>query len=961
VYLQDAVSLQQPCPAADVLSAFAVGELAPDEVSALDLHLADCAECLATVACLGHEPPQSAALPPGALVDRYQILTFVGRGSFGVVYAAFDPKLDRRVALKLLHPDGGIDEERFLGEVRAMAKVSDPGVVAIYDAGRFDDRSYIAMEYIDGATLRAWLAAEVRSVDAVIAAFVQAGRGLAAAHECGIIHRDFKPDNVLIRANATVAVTDFGLAERAERSGTQDEWLVGTPAYMAPEALRREAVDVRADVYSFCVSLYEAMFGAHPFPATTMSELESAIERGPRVPRDTRFPRHVREAVLAGLAAAPAKRPQTMSLLLRALQHSPRSKRRWIAGAGLVVAATTALVVRSTGTPDPESSCSVRAREQVSSIWDASRRSAVRDALEASKSPVGHDAASRVEIVLDRYAASWQSAWLGACDARDAKSSAPELTQRRIDCLERRRQHWAALVETLTHSDERTVINASTATYALPAVETCGGERWLPRLSPNQADRRFSAAHAAIANAQVLSDLGLTVDGLAAVQSPLGLALETGDRALEAEARLVEGDLRRAVEPRAAEEPLHAAAIAASAAGRLDLEAAAKILLVQTLAHSQLRLAEVALAAKYAEAVVDRLGDPFMTADYRYARALAEWSIGGSGRSLPFDIGTLLAQTTVRGDDHPKTAEAQNNLAVTLFELEKLDASIALERLAIATRERLQGREHPETLNAKGNLAYALAERGEISEALRLQESVAAGRERLFGPDYFLLSETWVRLSRLYQWELGRSDDALVVARKALAIDTKEFGESSEAISSMANLARVLGARGEHGEADRVSAQVLAIAEKNLPPDHLLARTALLARGYALERAGRCKEAVPLLELLDRRSSDVSTGRSDLVVGLHALAHCRVEQGDPRAAEALLLRALELREETRGANSPLVADVLIELAAFYRGQHRMTEAIAAAERAVTLRANVKGAVLERARFELSKARGVSGT
>jgi eukaryotic-like serine/threonine-protein kinase len=958
VYLQVAASLQQPCPPADLLSAFAAGQLGTDEVPALELHLADCADCLATVALLAHEAPHSAALPPGSLIDRYQILAFVGRGSFGVVYAAFDPKLDRRVALKLLHADGGVDEDRFLGEVRAMAKVSDPGVVAIYDAGRFDDRSYIAMEYIDGATLRAWLAAEPRSVEAITAAFVQAGRGLAAAHACGIIHRDFKPDNVLVRANETVAVTDFGLAERAGRSHNEDAWLVGTPAYMAPEALQRETVDVRADVYSFCVALYEAMFGAHPFPATTMTELVTAIARGPRVPRDSRFPRHVRDAVIAGLAAKPSERPQTMTLLLRELQYSPRSKRRWLTGAGVIVAATTAIAIRSMGAPDEQSSCSVRARDQVSAIWNADRRSTVRSALEQSNSPIGRDAAPRVEIVLDRYAASWQSAWIGACEARDTRSNAVDLTERRLDCLERRRQQWAALVGTLAHPDERTVLNASTATYALPAVETCRGERWLPGLSVNVADTRFSAAHAAIANAQVFADLGRTVDGLAALVSPLGLAVETGDRALEAEARLVEGDLRRAVEPRAAEAPLHAAAIAASAAGRLDLESAAKILLVQTLAHSQLRLEEVGLAAKYAEALVDRLGDPLATADYRYARALAEWSIGGSGRSLPFDIGTLIAQLTVRGNDHPKTAEAQNSLAVTLFELEKLDASIALEHRAIETRERLQGPEHPETLNAKGNLAYALAERGDIVEARQLQESVAAGRERLFGPDYFLLSETWLRLSRLYQWELGRSDDALAAGRKALAIDTKEFGESSsEAIASMANLARILAARGEHDEAERVSAQALAIADRNLPAEHLLSRTALLARGYALERAGRCKEAIPLLELLDHRASDASTGRSDLVVGLVAHAHCRVAAGDPRAAEAVLLRALALREETRGVNSPLVADVLIELASFYRGQHRSREAIDAAERAVRLRAKVEGSVLERARFELNAARG----
>lgn len=956
-----AVSVERPCPAADLLAAFAAGDLQGDEVGPLEQHLADCTECLATVACLGHDATTpGAALAPGALVDRYQILSFVGRGSFGVVYAAFDPKLDRRVALKLLHQTGVVDEERFLGEVRAMAKLLDPGVVAIFDAGQFDGRSYLAMEFIDGTTLRAWLAAATRPLDSIVDAFIRAGRGLSAAHAAGIIHRDFKPDNVLVRANGTVAVTDFGLAERAEHRADADAWLVGTPAYMAPEALRREAVDARSDVYSFCVALYEAIFGTHPFPASSVTELLAAISSGPRVPRDARVPRHVRDVVLAGLSASPTGRPQTMTLLLRALEHRRRSRRVWIASTVLAAVAAV-IIVRGTRADDLASSCSVRARENVQAVWGAERRAAVRQALEASTSPIGRHAAARVEIVLDRYAASWQSEWIGACDALDSKSSEIELPRRRIACLDRRRDRWAALVTTLGHPDERSVLNASTATYALPPVETCRDERWLPGLSPNQADIRFSVAHASLANAQVLSDLGHTADGLAALRAPLALALETGDRALEAEARLVEGDLRRAVEPRAAEEPLHTAAIAASAAGRLDLEAAAKILLVQTLAHSQLRLAEVALAAKYAEAVVDRLGDPTVTADYRYARALAEWSIGGAEQSLPFDIGTLLAQMAVHGEEHPKTAEAQNNLAVTLFELDHLDLSIALERRAIEIRERLQGPTHPETLNARGNLAYALAERGELALAIKLQEAVAEGRGRLFGADYFLLSETWIRLSRLYQWELGRPDDALRAARTARRIDAKEFGEdASEGIASLANLARILGARGERDEADSASSRALAIADKNLPPDHVHTRAAVVARGYVLERTGRCNDAIPILERLDRSSAHL-TGRSELVIGLVALARCRLDHEDPAAAETLLLRAVKLREDTRGSDSPMVADTLIELAAFYRGQRRPTEAIAAAERAVLLRAKLEGPVLDRARDELGRLTGVRRT
>ncbi|MDX2089417.1 MAG: serine/threonine-protein kinase [Kofleriaceae bacterium] len=947
------------CPAADVVAAFAAGGLAADEVSTLEEHLGSCSRCAAAVAHLGKTTysvtAAGAMLSPGATVDRYQILSLVGRGAFGRVYAAYDPKLDRKIALKLVVLHRPEHEGPLLREARAMAGLSSPHVVAVHDAGIADGFLYIAMEFVDGKTLREWRAETPRTPAEIVAAFAQAGRGLQAAHAANIIHRDFKPENVLVHANGRVSVTDFGLAFRSSDAGASHEQIiVGTPRYMSPEGLRKEPVDARSDIYALCVSLYEALYETHPFPAGTVSEQLAAIARGPKLPRDMRVPRHVRDAMLAGLAADPARRPPTMQALLRAFEPKPRRWLAWTAVGGAAAVVATVLGMTRSHSASPVASCALDARARVDEIWSPARRALLRGGIEGSTSPLAHDVADRLELVLDRYATSWEQEWTRACEAGREAAQLPQLTARRRACLDRLHTRWASLVSTLASPDEVAVIHASSASYALPAVDVCGPGRYLAEVAAAAGDPRATSARAAIAKAQVLADLGNTVAGLATLAGPLALAAERHDPELEAEARLVEGDLRRAVDPQSAEAPLHSAAIAASEVGRLDLEAAAKVLLVQTLAHSQFRLEESARAAAYAQAAVTRLAEPALLADFAYARGLAEWSIGGAERSLPHELATLTIQAVVRGAEHPKLAEALNAVAVSLVELEQIEGAIPLQERALRMRERLQGASHPEALNARGNLAFALAEVGRIDEAVALQEAVAAGRARILGEDYFLLDETWIRLARLYQWELGREEDALAAARKALAIDEKAFGlDAPEGVASRTLLARVLAAQGALAEAETASTRALANAERALPPTHLLVRAALATRADVLERRDRCADATPLFERLDRASAVMVSGRGDLVFGLHAAARCALRARDAARAEQLLLRALAVREQSLGARSPMLADALVELAAFYRTRGRPDDARAMATRAVAVREHVPGVLRTRAQRELA--------
>src|SRR3569623_53105 len=288
-------------------------------------------------------------------IGRYRVERVLGVGGMGTVYAAFDPDLERRVALKLLNADrvGDALRARLLREARAMARLQHTNVVTVYEVGTEGGRDYVAMELVEGETLKAWLEVAAREPGAIVAAFVAAGQGLAAAHAAGIVHRDFKPHNVLRRRDGRVMVTDFGLARGVEASApvnalettanvgdslsglTRTGSVLGTPAYMAPEQWSGAVVGPRADQFSFCVALWEALTGERPFSGTTLEALKAQVHKGPGNP--AKLPRALREPLVRGLAPEPAKRFPSMDALLAALQPRRRSP-LLVAGAAAVIA-----------------------------------------------------------------------------------------------------------------------------------------------------------------------------------------------------------------------------------------------------------------------------------------------------------------------------------------------------------------------------------------------------------------------------------------------------------------------------------------------------------------------------------------------------------------------------------------------------------------------------------------------
>ncbi|MBC7975967.1 MAG: protein kinase, partial [Myxococcales bacterium] len=348
--------VEEACPDEEEIAAFVRGGMAPRRMRAMEAHVARCAECrtllsaLAQAATLDVRPGDDSVsptlpvdtgtgtteLPLRTRFGRYLVLDWLGAGGMGVVYSAHDPELNRRVALKVLRGGGGSGDGEggdraqiralLQSEAQAMAQLAHPNVVTVFDVGSVDDRVFIAMELVEGQTLSAWLRAEPRTPSEIVAMFVAAGNGLAAAHTAGLIHRDFKPDNVLVGNDGRVRVTDFGLARSAvretrdaEADGDAPSGLAGTPAYMAPELLQQRAPDARADQYSFSVALYEALYGQRPFVSSRHVDAGPALRPlSVTTPRGTSVPAALRQVLLRGLSPEPDDRYASMTELLAA-------------------------------------------------------------------------------------------------------------------------------------------------------------------------------------------------------------------------------------------------------------------------------------------------------------------------------------------------------------------------------------------------------------------------------------------------------------------------------------------------------------------------------------------------------------------------------------------------------------------------------------------------------------------
>ncbi|HEX4621753.1 MAG TPA: serine/threonine-protein kinase, partial [Myxococcaceae bacterium] len=487
---------------------------------------------MATLARANATGHSAAYLQVGSAVGRYFVLRPLGAGAMGVVYEAYDPQLNRKIALKILRPEPTRSERdtgELLHEAQAMAQLTHPNVRAIFDVGMVDGQVFIAMEHVDGVTLAAWLHQSRRSAREVLAMFVDAGAGLAAAHGAGVVHGDFKPDNVLVGADGRVRVTDFGLATYSNESGeAPSPRRGGTPGFMAPEQEAGGVALAQSDQYSFCVALNGAL-----------QECQG------------RVPASVRSLVSKGLSPSPENRHPSMSALLQDLRRAQERRRQsWVVGACL-----SALVLAAVAT-----GVTVRSRRQLcksggprwASIWNASRRARVAKALQQTGAPYARTVSDRLSPLLDAYGERWERMFDDACEATWIRGEqSAELMDRRVACLDDRLGEVDALLGIFEGATADTPEGAIQATAGLPTLDLCVDAKALAQPFPKDMEKKREQ----LGRIDALRLAGKYAQGVRETAEAVSAVEGTAYPAVRAQAALALGRLQILAGDRKAAEP----------------------------------------------------------------------------------------------------------------------------------------------------------------------------------------------------------------------------------------------------------------------------------------------------------------------------------------------------------------------------------------------------------------------
>ncbi len=561
------------CPDALAIAAFASGSLTPERAGEVAAHLRDCDPCRGRASTFERgRDDRGVTTEPVTSIGRYEVVRLVGSGGMGRVYLARDPGLERNVALKLLRADVPVRVRHMLRrEAKLMARVSHPNVVPVFDIGTWAGGDFLAMEFVEGVTLRQWLRERAPTPREAVRLFREAGAGLAAVHEAGLVHRDFKPQNVLVGNDGRPRVTDFGLARLAPPGSASAAPPTvgasgGTPGYMAPEQWVGEPADAKGDQFSFCVALYEALYGQRPFGASTEVGPGAAATLGwsLQFPASPRVRGAVRRALAKGLALAPEGRHPSMTALLGALEEGP-ARRRWVLSGAAAVAAVglaAGLALTRSRSCDPASFA-------FDDVWSGARRDAVQAAFLRTGLPYAEDSWRGLERALDRYVSAWVASRAALCLAERQGGEGPRAElARRASCLDRRRLEFDVLTDELVRADAQVLGRSLSVLGALGPVEACAGAgEGLDEASEGRP--AFEPIYRDLAFARASTQMGRYEASGAAAARARERARGIGRPALEAEALLAQGEADALLGRRAeAEEAMREAYVLAEGARR---------------------------------------------------------------------------------------------------------------------------------------------------------------------------------------------------------------------------------------------------------------------------------------------------------------------------------------------------------------------------------------------------------
>ena len=968
------------CPDDSAIADFLEGTLDARRDADVKAHIAACDDCRALVGATarsigstqtggGVEQPHPTS-PAKQVIGRYEIRGILGAGAMGVVYAAYDPQLDRTIALKLLRADADGEEgaealqKRLASEAKAMARLSHENVVMVHDAGIVDGRGFAAMELVDGMSLSAWLKAATRTWGEVLALYLGAGRGLAAAHRAGLVHRDFKPENVLVGKDGRPRVTDFGLARSilaprpsmmhlpepapslpairlAGHPLAADETvgiMAGTPAYMSPEQLAGRRADARSDQFSFCVALYEGLYGERPFPARSIDDALRAVSAAelPPPPKGSRVPAWLRRVLVRGLRAEPAERYPSMEPLLAALEKQAwRIRRRVLIVLGIAAAFVAGLTGYRQAARDRVMVCG-GGEVKLRGVWDAQRKRDVERAFEATGAPYAHDSWVKTATQLDDYVARWGKQYTDACEATHVRGEqSAELLDLRQQCLGDRLTKVVALTQVLAGADKTVVENSIGAIHELPSLDLCANAAALRasvKPPPDTATaKRVADLRAQIASAAALEDAGKYAQALGISEATVGVARSMQYLPIEAEALYELGVIQGRLDKlKLAEATLEEAAAVAEAGSHHRVAALAWIDLVYFVGFGEARFDQAHRWLRYAGVAIERMGgDDELEAErleklgvleasedknadalvsLRKARALFEEKAGPSNLAVAktldaiagvefneghFEEALRLRQQAVDIDEraygprHPNVGVLLNNLGLSLWRLGRYDEALAAIERSLDISTRVVGPDlggADTVLDSKGSVLNSMHRYDEAEAALKHAQELMEASGRQESTDYGSV------LNDLGEAALGtgHTTQALGFHRRALAILEKALGSHHpDVVTTHYLIAQVLLAQRKLKEAVDEDTAVLAVLEVPGASPTLLTAQVLTATGEGLLGLKDPARAQPLLERAVDIYARMPGEAADWARATFALARARRAMGDEDAALAL--------------------------------------------------------------------------